>query len=243
MNTDIQASPSSPFARLRRLVPRPRTTYADKVISTLRTAILRGTLPAGRRLREPELARELGVSRTPVREALRALEQEGLLQRMPGRGIVVVEITAEDVEEIYTMKAVLEGMAVRLACQRASEKELARLHRFIDDMQVLAERDEIGPYAAMSREFHAALIRAARSRRLAEIYRLVDMPIQRLRVFALSQPGRPRDSVREHRAILEAIARRDAETAEALIRTHVGGAGTMVTRALHEQGRGSEHGN
>jgi DNA-binding GntR family transcriptional regulator len=169
MNTGTQADPARPVGRLKRLVPGPRTTYADKVISTLRTAILRGTLPPGRRLFEPALARELGVSRTPVREALRALEQEGLLQRAPGRGIVVVEINAEDVEEIYTMKAVLEGMAVRLACQRARERDFERLHRFVDEMEALAEREEIGPYAAVSREFHAALIRAARSRRLSEI--------------------------------------------------------------------------
>jgi len=240
MNTVTQTIPRS---RLRRLVPRRRTTYVDKVISTLRTAILRGTFPAGRRLVEAELARELGVSRTPVREALRGLENEGLLHRVPGRGIVVLEITAEDIEEIYTMKAVLEGMAVRLACQRASEKELARLDGFIHEMQVLAERNEIGAYAAVSREFHAALIRAARSRRLTEIYRLVDTPIQRLRVFALAQPGRPRESVMEHRAIVDAIARRDAEAAEALIREHVGGAGTMVTRAFHEQEKRSEHGH
>lgn len=233
MHTSIPAA----RGRLKRLVPHSRTTYTDRVISTLRAAILGGKLPAGRRLLEPDLARELGVSRTPVREALRALEKEGLLQRAPGRGVVVVEITAEDVEEIYTMKAVLEGVAVRLTCQRASEKDVERLHRFIDEMQGLAERDDIGAYAAVSREFHAALIQAARSRRLAELHRLVDMPIQRLRVFALSQPGRPRESVREHRAILDAIARRDSEAAEALIRKHVGGAGTMVTRALHEQHR------
>lgn len=231
------------MARLRRIVPRPRTTYVDDVILAVRTAVLKGDFPPGQRLSEPELARELGVSRTPVREALRALEREGLLQRTPGRGIVVVDITPDDVDEIYTIKSVLEGVAVRLACRRATDKEIERLYRFTDEMQALADKDDIAAYAAVSREFHAALIRAARSRPLSEVYRLVDAPIQRLRVFALAQPGRPRASVREHRAILDAIARRDPEAAEALIRTHVGGAGTMVVKALHERQIGRDDGD
>ncbi len=231
------------MAGLKRIAPRPRTTYVDDVILAIRAAVLKGDFTPGRRLSEPELARQLGVSRTPVREALRSLEREGLVQRTPGRGIAVVKITPEDVDEIYTIKSVLEGVAVRLACQRASDKEIERLYRFTDDMQALAEKDDIGAYAAVSREFHAALIRAARSRRLSEVYRIVDAPIQRLRVFALAQPGRPRASVREHRAILDAIARRDPEAAETLIRAHVGGAGTMVVKALHERKVGRDDGD
>jgi DNA-binding GntR family transcriptional regulator len=226
---------------LKRIVPRARIGYVDEVIGTLRTAILRGQVAEGQRLSEPALARELGVSRTPVREALRALEKEGLIQRTPGRGITVVEVTPEDADEIYTIKSVLEGVAVRLACQRATDKELERLYRYVDEMQALAEQDDIGAYAEVSREFHAALIKASRSRRLSDVYRIVGAPIQRLRVFALSQPGRPRESVREHRAILDAIARRDPEAAERLIRAHVGGAGTMVAKALHEREVEGDH--
>jgi len=224
------------MGRLKPIVPRPRTTYVDEVIAAMRTAILRGTFEPGRRLSEVELARDLGVSRTPVREALRGLEKEGLLERVSGRGISVVEISPDDVDEIYTLKSVLEGVAVRLACHRVTDKELERLYRYTDEMKALADRDDIGAYAEVSREFHEALIRAAKSRRLSQVHRIVDMPIQRLRVFALSQPGRPHDSVREHRQILDAIARRDPEAAERLIRMHVGGAGTIVSKALHERG-------
>ena len=207
----------------------------DEVILAIRTGIVRGSLPPGRRLSEPELARQLGVSRTPVREAIRVLEREGLLRRVPGRGVSVVEISLDDVEEIYTIKSVLEGVAVRLACQRATDRDLERLYRYIREMEALADGPDIGAYAGVSREFHAALIRAARSPRLSEIYRIVDTPVQRLRVYSLSQPGRPPDSVREHRAILDAIARRDPDEAESLIRSHVGGAGTTLAKVFHER--------
>lgn len=221
---------------LRPIVHRRRATYADGVIEAVRMAIVRGVFPPGSRLSEAELARQLGVSRTPVREAIRALEKDGLLQRAPGQGLSIADISVDDVEEIYTIKTVLEGTAVRLACRRATEKDLARLYRFTEEMQVLAERGEIAAYAKVSREFHAALIRVSRSRRLAELYQAVDTPIQRLRVYALSQPGRPLDSVREHRAIIDAIAGRDPEQAERLIRSHVGGAGAILARVFHDRG-------
>jgi DNA-binding GntR family transcriptional regulator len=222
-------------------MPRHRTTYADEVILAIRTAIVRGSLPPGGRLSEPTLARQLGVSRTPVREAIRALEREGLIMRMPGRGLSVVEISVDDVQEIYAIKSVLEGVAVRLACQRATDRDLERLSRYIRDMEGLASGPDIGAYAAVSREFHAALIRAARSPRLTALYRIVDTPVQRLRVYSLSQPGRPPDSVREHRAILDAIRRRDADGAESLIRAHVDGAGTTLVKVFHERSPRRDH--
>lgn len=242
MNTGMQkAGRRPPSGVLRPITPRQRTTYADEVTAAIRDAIVRGTYEPGRRLSEPELARELGVSRTPVREAVHDLEKEGLLQRTPGRGISVVRISHEDVEELYTIKSVLEGVAVRLACQRASDRDIERLSRFISEMETLAKGEDIGAYARVSRDFHASLIRAARSPRLADLYRIVDAPIQRLRVYALAQPGRPHDSVREHRAILDAIARRDARAAESLIREHVGGAGAILAKVFHERSLGGGH--
>jgi DNA-binding GntR family transcriptional regulator len=225
---------------LRPIVPRPRTTYADEVILAIRTAIVRGSLPPGGRLSEPALARQLGVSRTPVREAIRALEREGLVMRQPGRGLSVVEISVDDVQEIYAIKSVLEGVAVRLACQRASDGDLERLYRYVRDMETLAGGADIGAYAEVSREFHAALIRAARSPRLTALHRIVDTPVQRLRVYSLSQPGRPPDSVREHRAVLDAIRRRDPDEAESLIRSHVDGAGTTLAKVFHERRSGRD---
>jgi len=225
---------------LRRIVPKQRPTYVDEIVIAVRGAILRGTYEPGRRLSELELANQLGVSRTPVREALRALEKDGLVQRIPGRGIAVVEVTTEDVEEIYTIKSILEGAAVRLACQRVTDKDIERLHGFTREMEELAEKEDIRGYAKVSHEFHAYLIHASRSPRLSDLYTLIDTPIQRLRVYALTQPGRALTSVREHRAIIDAIARRDADQAERLVRIHVGGAGTILAKALHERENASQ---
>ncbi|MBI4081718.1 MAG: GntR family transcriptional regulator [Candidatus Lambdaproteobacteria bacterium] len=216
--------------------PRAYPTYADEVTRVLRDAILEGRLLPGRRLTEPELAQQLGVSRTPIREALRELEHEGLLQRVPGRGTIVAEISSQDVEEIYAVKSALESAAVRSACARISGAELAELERLLQRMKALAEAGDLLPYSRISREFHELLIRSSGNRWLEETYRTLDVRIQQLRIYALATPSRPRVSVAEHEAILAAVRQRDAAAAEGLIRDHVERAGALLSRTLRERG-------
>lgn len=212
-----------------------RTTYADGVVRAIRDAVLDGRLAPGQRLTEPGLATQLRVSRTPIREAFRALEHEGLLQRVPGRGIVVAEVSGRDVEEIYAVKSALESVAVREACRTLTEAELDALHGLFKKMEVLSREPDLRHYTQVSREFHAQIIRSAGNRWLWEVYRTVDGPIQRLRAYALATPGRPKSSVAEHAAILDALARRDPGEAERLIRAHVERAGAILAAALSKR--------
>lgn len=154
---------------------------------------------------------------------------------MPGRGILVAEISAQDVEEIYAVKSALESAAVRDACRRMDEADLDALHDLFKQMELLSREPDLRPYTQISREFHAQIIRSAGNRWLWEIYRTVDGPIQRLRAYALATPGRPKASVAEHAAILDALARRDAPEAERLIRAHVERAGSILASRLLKQ--------
>jgi DNA-binding GntR family transcriptional regulator len=216
--------------------PRAHPTFADEVTRVLRAAILEGRLVPGQRLTEPELAQRLGVSRTPIREALRELEHEGLLQRVPGRGTVVAEISSQDVEDIYAVKSALECAAVRAACTRIAVAELAGLESLLQQMKALSAAGDLLPYSRVSRQFHELLIRSSGNRWLEETYRTLDVRIQQLRNYALATPSRPKLSVAEHEAILAAVRRRDGATAERLIRAHVEQAGAILSRALRERG-------
>jgi len=227
---------ANPPAALRPISPRARPTFADEVTRTLRAAVLEGRLVPGQRLTEPELAQQLGVSRTPVREALRELEHEGLLQRVRGRGTIVAEVSRRDVEEIYAVKSALESAAVRAACARIGPGGLERLEALLARMEALAGEADLRPYTRASAEFHEQLIRASGNRWLWETYRTVDARIQQLRFYALATAGRPRASVGEHKQILAAVAARDAARAERLIRAHVERAGEILAAEFRKRG-------
>lgn len=212
-------------------------TLTKDIVSSLRQAIISGQLRPGARLVEPSLAEQLKVSRTPVREAILQLENEGLIKRVPYRGAVVAEISHRDVDEIYAVKSVLEGLAARLASAQVSGEQLKELRLLLKRMEELARKADLHKYTQVSRSFHRRIIELADNRWLLDVYEKLDPPIQGLRILALSLPGRPKDSVREHRAILTAIANGDQTKAQILTQQHVANAGTILRRSFLKRGR------
>jgi DNA-binding GntR family transcriptional regulator len=213
-----------------------RTVKKD-VVAYLKQAIIAGDLRPGERLVEPLLAEQLKVSRTPVREAIFQLENEGLVERIPYRGAVVASISSRDVSEIYTIKSAIEGLAARLACQNVTPLQIKQLRDLLKQMEAYAKKRDLDQYTGVSRSFHVQIIEIADNKWLLDVYRRLDPPIHGLRILALSIPGRPKNSVREHRAILEAIAGRDGEKAEVLTQHHVKKAGEILARNFVERGR------
>jgi len=190
----------------------------DLVYESLRNAIMKGHLEAGERLVESEIAERLQVSRTPVREALRMLEKDGIAVSVPRRGTVVVGLKLEDALEIYSILSVLEGLVARLAAEHSTPEELAQLKR------LKAKKPPLGDFAEYARifaEFNTILNRASRSTRLMQLMETYASQLACLRYVSLDTPQRQSAAWDEHLTIIEAIEKRDGALAEQRAKQHV----------------------
>ncbi|NEX46583.1 GntR family transcriptional regulator [Pseudotabrizicola algicola] len=177
-----------------------------------------GTLAPGARLRETELAERLGISRTPVREAIRQLETDGLVVHLPRQGATIRSLDHAEVVELYEMRAVLEGTAARLAARAASDIELAELAA----LNLELEQAPVGASAReLNRVFHRTLIDAARNRFLIKAMSALQKTLLILGPTTLADPERAVSAVAEHAAVLGALRARDGVGAEAAMRAHV----------------------
>lgn len=187
----------------------------------LRRAILTGALPPGHRLVERELAAQLGISRTPVREALQKLEQEQLVARAGRRGLVVAGYSVDDVLETYDIRMALEGLATALAAERRTEEHLAELAALLNAMGTCLAGGEVTRYRQFHARFNEALFRCAGRPRLAQLLRSLEEQVAGLTDIAYRVPGRLEEAHREHEAIVAAIRARNPEAAEAAARHHL----------------------
>lgn len=182
-------------------------------------AIDRGDLKSGDRLRESDLAARFGVSRTPIREALRRLEAQGLVVHQPHKGAVVAELDYDQLSELYAVRAALEGTAARWAAMRAAPEEIDILRAMIE-----ADRPKVGDPAALSagnRRFHAMIHRASHNRYLNTMLDTMRVHLALLDGSTLGLPERGEKSLDDHAEILAAIAARDGDRAEDAARRHI----------------------
>ncbi|WP_323771837.1 GntR family transcriptional regulator [Antarctobacter sp.] len=199
--------------------------------------IREGRLMPGERLRETELAERLGVSRTPVREAIRQLEADGLVAHLPRIGASVRKLDYAEVMELYEMRAVLEGTAARLAARAASEVELLELAALNEQLAGAGT----GPEASrLNRIFHATLLDAAKNRFLARSMLSLQRALMILGPSQLYDSARAVEAVEEHRHLLEALMVRDGAAAETAMRAHIEAAQRMRIRTLRERDRGMD---
>jgi len=195
-------------------------TLREQIVSSLRESIIQGELHSGQKLTEPELAEKLGISRTPIREAFRQLESEGFLTVIPRRGAVVSRITRKEIEEFYELKSLLEGYAARIAAEKITEKGIEKLRKINEQLAVLAEKGDVEAFFAKNDEFHNTFISYCGNEKLQEFREHMVQRFMRFRLAALSVPGRLTDSVRQHRTIIRALARKDGRLAEAVVLEH-----------------------
>ena len=192
---------------------------ADLVYDALRDAIWEGRVARGARVREEEIARSLGVSRTPVREALQRLQQRGLLMNRLGRGLVVAELGKREVIELYAMREILEGSAARFAAQHAAKPEIDMLYGL---QRELAEApDDALRLVKLNRRFHQAIYDAAHNQYLTQTLDTLHDAMALLHSATFRAPNRRQESDAEHRRIVTAIERRDADEAERAAREHI----------------------
>ena len=193
------------------------------VIAEMRRRIIKGDVEPGTSLSEAALADEFGVSRTPVREALKQLQTEGLVEIRPRVGTFVTIPSRREITELFEMKELMEGAAARLLAQRGRVPEIDSLERNLREALTAVEQDDRERYAALVQEFHDLLIAGSDNSKLQAHYRVLmnQLAYSRLVNTSLSQPGRVIQSDREHHLVLELILEKDGDSAERVMREHV----------------------
>lgn len=197
-----------------------------------------GSLRPGDRLTETDLAMRLGISRTPVREAIRALEADGLVVHIPRVGASIRRLGYSEVTELYEMRMVLEGTAARLSARTASEVELAELDTISQEMAE-AQADDIRLYE-LNRQFHRTLLNAARNRFLIDAVAGLEKTMLILGPSTMEDSARAAEAQTEHEALLAALHNRDAEAAEALMRDHIRAAHRIRLRQFRSDDSGEQ---
>lgn len=221
--------------------PRSHKQLRSRVADRLRGEILQGRLKPGEWLRQERLAFEQGVSQTPVREALRQLAAEGLLEHVPYRGIRVVEFSIEDVEDLYGCRALLEGMAARFAAVHITSGELEEMGELFERMCRCKTPEDLVEYRELNRRFHSALFKASRRsflvRTLAQLWSAFPTMLWSNvpRVATESAPERDEPDVEEHSAIVAALRDHDPDAAERAVRRHIEAAGSTLVAAMRAQ--------
>lgn len=193
----------------------------EQVYEKIRQAIVEGRIKPGERLKERRLAAQLGVSRTPIREAIRMLELEGLVAHLPRVGVVVSRVSDEEVLEVYRIRAVLEGLTARMAAERILPEQLKKLIQVFESIQEHAKVGDLEKLEISHQEFNDLIYRAAGSQRLYSMLTGLVDSITRYTRVGYSHPGRIEEATREHRQLVEALKMRDGALAERLAREHI----------------------
>ena len=206
----------------------------DVVFNTLRKAILRGELKPGERLMEIQLANKLGVSRTPVREAIRKLELEGLVLMIPRKGAEVADISEKSLKDVLEVREALEELAARLACDKITKEGINRLKEAAQDFCSALKSNDITQMAEADVRFHDVICNATENQKLGQLLNNLREQMYRYRLEYLKDGTSHQKLVEEHEAIIEALSRRDTEETTNIMVGHVYNQEQAVMRKIHE---------
>ena len=196
-------------------------SLSGRVFQKIREDILSGKYKENDELRENTIGRELGVSRTPVREALRQLELEGLVQYIPNKGVVVTGIEWQDIEDIYEIRIRIEGLAACLAAEKITQEELTELEEVVDLTEFYVNKGDFTHLLHLDSQFHDIIFKASKNRPLMHMLKLFHNYVKRARNESLMYPGRSSKVYVEHRNIYLAIKDHDPDMAEKQYVTHI----------------------
>ena len=219
MVSQKSTTPHKPGSATNDITAKPSRSSGSDAYELLLAGIENGELTAGTRLRETELAQRFSLSRTPIREALKRLEQQGLITHEPHHGVVVTSLNYGQIAELYLLREVLEGTAARLAAQHASDIEIGLLQEMVEKDRALAE--EPARLAKTNRAFHQQVRDAGRNSFLSQALENLRLSLALLSGTTLRAPGRGTASVQDHAQIVASIAARDPDGAEAAARQHI----------------------
>ncbi|MFZ5753825.1 MAG: GntR family transcriptional regulator [Bacillota bacterium] len=192
-----------------------------KVFKYVKSQIINGVYSPGENLVESKLAEELKVSRTPIREAIRLLEVEGLVETTPNKGAIVLGISSKDVEDIYAIRQLVEGLAARWAAEKISPAEIKELQKLTDLMEFYSQKGDQEEVASLDTKFHEIIYEASGSKILNLTLSNLHQFVQLSRVESLKVPHRIENTLAEHRAVLNAFLEKNPDKAEKALTEHV----------------------
>lgn len=210
-----------PPSELTHVLPLARTTMHAELVTRVRDMIIEGTLAPGSRIHEGQLGAALGISRTPLREALKSVASEGLIELVPGRGAVVRQLTRRDVRNMLDVLGALETLAGRLACRNGSDAQIAEVRRLHDEMMALyAVRNRL-EYYKRNQAIHAAIATMSGNAFLAASHESIQSRLRRIRFIGNEEPEKWQGAVAEHEEMIVALERRDADKLDEVIGRHL----------------------
>lgn len=212
----------------------------ERVLDVLRDAIVSGELKPGQQLVEVEFASRLGISRAPLREALQILSHEGLVETVPYRGTVVRQLTRTDIEELYSLRSVLETFAVQRVAAKADTNDVTRLRRCFEEMLAAAEAGDLKTVNLIDRSFHDTLIELSGHSLLAVTWSTVSMRVRQVMALRNERNTDIRQIAYNHLPIIEAIEQGDEARAVQLIREHVASSGDLVAENWEDTPSGGD---
>ena len=204
----------------------------EVIFNTLREAIIVGELKPGERLMEVQLADKMGVSRTPVREAIRKLELEGLVEMLPRKGAHVADLSVKDIMDVLEVRSTLDGLASYLSAQRITDEETKELKHVLNQFVNYVEKDNLQGSIKKDVEFHDIIYRSSRNDKLIQITNNLREQVQRFRVIYMKDYSSSRELIQEHMDIYEAISGRDCTAAMSIAHRHIKNQEEAITKAI-----------
>ena len=214
------------------ITPIARPTLHEVVVTRLRDMIIEGQLPAGNRIHEGDLCQQLGISRTPLREALKVLAMEGLVDLTPGRGATVHQLTAKDIQDMLSVLSALEHLAGTLTCQQATDEEIQEIRHLHDEMLSFHAAGDSLPYFKRNQQIHSRLISLAGNQSLSLVYEILQTKMKRIRFIGDQRDESWQAAVEDHEEMIEALESRDCAALTTAMVEHVAKSWDRIKSAL-----------
>ncbi len=207
---------------------------SEDIAESIKTAIIKGKFKPGEKISEGELAESMGISRTPLREAFRKLENEGFIDIIPRKGAVVTEIDADETYDLYEIKSTLEGLAARLACVNMQDKDLDKLGKINKELRELIDKNDLEAFYKAHTRFHEGFVKLSGNRRLIQIISNLNDHFKRFGIVSLTLPGQYENAIRQHEEIIEAFRKGDEKLVEERVKDNVMTGGKVLIDHLAE---------
>lgn len=212
-----------------------RKYLRDLIFEKLQQAIFSGKIKSGERITEKEIAKELSVSRTPVREALYRLASTGVIKIIPHRGFLISKWSSKEIKDVIELRIALEVFAVKLAIQRILPSEISELKVLVAKMEKAVKKEDMMKASHLNSLFHDGIILASKNKELFEVMEPIKNKIYHFRIISISTPNRLKKSLKEHEEILNALINKDDELAQKLMAQHIQEVGLIIEKKLKEK--------
>jgi len=205
---------------------------SEDIADSIKTAIIKGKFKPGEKISEGELAESMGISRTPLREAFRKLENEGFIKIIPRKGAVVANIDTEEAINLYEIKSTLEGLAARLAAANMRDKDIGKLEKINDELKQLIDENDLESFYRVHTRFHEGFVKLCGNKRLIQMISNLNDHFNRFGIISLTLPGQFENAIEQHSQIIEAFKSGDETLVEKKVKTNVMTGGRVLVEHL-----------